>query len=227
MHEFFDSLAPVYDDWWHDQGRFVPGSRPGWSEEVARVLTVLHSLEPTRTLDVGCGTGFLTGELPGAAAGLDASEEMLEIARKRAPQIEFIRGDATSLPFADGSFGRVFASVLCTHLEPTARAQFIAEARRTAREIVILETSLAVLADDPAGSPPVDRGEAVRIQTRVAPDGSRYSVYKRWLSAQRLCSDLGGGEVLHDGHYFVIVSSPSAQVDPPEDSSPQHAPSGS
>jgi hypothetical protein len=51
------------------------------------------------------------------------------------------------------------------------------------------------------------------MQTRVAPDGSRYAVYKRWVTAERLCSDLGGGEVLHDGHYFVIVRSRSAQVD--------------
>jgi hypothetical protein len=74
---------------------------------------------------------------------------------------------------------------------------------------VILESSVAVLADDSAGSPPVDQGQVERIQTRVAPDGSRYSVYKRWLTAERLCSDLGGGDILHDGHYFVIVSSRS------------------
>jgi ubiquinone/menaquinone biosynthesis C-methylase UbiE len=211
--EFFDLLAPVYDDWWRDDGRFTPGSRPGWSEEVTQVLGVLHALEPLRTLDVGCGTGFLTGELPGAAAGLDGSEQMLEIARTRVPDVEFVQGDATSLPFADRSFGRVFASVLCTHLEPAVRAQFLAEARRISEEVVILETSVNVLADDPGGLPPVDQGQVERIQTRVAPDGSRHSVYKRWLTAERLSSDLGGGEILHEGHYFVIVRSPSAQVE--------------
>jgi ubiquinone/menaquinone biosynthesis C-methylase UbiE len=93
------------------------GSRQNITLRVC-VAAAKAPLESVRTLDVGCGTGFLTGELPGAAAGLDDSEQMLEIARKQVPQVQFIQGDATSLPFADGSFERVFASVLCTHLEP-------------------------------------------------------------------------------------------------------------
>jgi ubiquinone/menaquinone biosynthesis C-methylase UbiE len=99
---------------------------------VEQVRSVLHSLEPVRTLDVGCGTGFLTGELPGAAVGLDLSEQMLAIARRQVPGVEFVRGDATRLPFADGSFGRVFASTLFSHLEPDLRARFLAEAHRVA-----------------------------------------------------------------------------------------------
>jgi hypothetical protein len=57
--------------------------------------------------------------------------------------------------------------------------------------------------------PTIDHGQVERIQTRVAPDGSRHTVYKRWLTAERMCSELGGGEVLHDGHYFMIVRSRS------------------
>lgn len=211
MHEFFDLLAPVYDDWWRDRGRFTPGSRPGWNQEVEQIVSVLHSLEPVRTLDVGCGTGFLTNELPGAGVGLDRSEQMLEIARKQVPHVQFVRGDATTLPFADGSFERVFASTLFSHLEPGLRLRFLAEAHRVARELVILDGSVARLADEPGGLPPVDDGQVERIQIRVAPDGSRHSLYKRWVTAERLCRDLGGGEVLHDGHNFVIVRARSAQ----------------
>jgi ubiquinone/menaquinone biosynthesis C-methylase UbiE len=209
MHEYFDLLAPVYDDWWREEGRFTPGSRPGWNEEVEHILSVLHSLEPARTLDVGCGTGFLTGELPGVVVGLDQSKQMLEIAREQVPHAEFITGDATMLPFPDGSFERVFAGTLFGHLEPDLRSRFLAEARRVAGELVILEGSVAKLADESGHMPTIDHGQVERIQTRVAPDGSRHTVYKRWLTAERMCSELGGGEVLHDGHYFMIVRSRS------------------
>jgi ubiquinone/menaquinone biosynthesis C-methylase UbiE len=208
MHEFFDRLAPVYDDWWHDRGRFTPGERQGWATEVEQVLDALHGLRPGRTLDVGCGTGFLTAQLPGDVTGLDQSEQMLELARGQAPDLKFVRGDATNLPFPDGSFDRVFASVLCTHLEPGVRARFLAEARRVAREIVILESAVSVLANEPDGPPAAPEGEVVRLQTREAPNGARYTVYKRWVTAERLRDDLGGGEVLHDGHNFVLVRSP-------------------
>jgi ubiquinone/menaquinone biosynthesis C-methylase UbiE len=212
MHEFFDLLAPVYDDWWRDRGRFTPGSRPGWNEEVEQILSVLHSLEPAPTLDVGCGTGFLTGELPGAVIGLDQSAQMLEVARKQVPHAKFVRGDATRLPFPDRSFERVFASTLFSHLKPGLRLQFLAEARRVARELVILDGSVAKLADEPGSTPMVDQGQVELTQIRVAPDGSRHSVYKRWVTAERMCNELGGGEVLHDGHHFVIVRTRSARA---------------
>lgn len=205
MHEYFDLLAPVYDDWWRDNGRFTPGSRPGWTEEVEQILNVLHSLEPARTLDVGCGTGFLTGELPGVVVGLDQSKQMLEIAREQVPHAEFVSGDATTLPFPDESFERVFSSTLFGHLEPALRSRFLAEAHRVAGELVILEGSVAKLADESGQMPTLDHGQVERTQTRVAPDGSHHTVYKRWVTTERLCSELGGAEVLHDGHYFMIV----------------------
>jgi demethylmenaquinone methyltransferase / 2-methoxy-6-polyprenyl-1,4-benzoquinol methylase len=61
-------------------------------------------------LDVACGSGKLTAELAriagggGRVVGLDFSPEMLEVARRRHPNIEFIEGDALNLPFEDGSF---------------------------------------------------------------------------------------------------------------------------
>ena len=36
-------------------------------------------------------------------------------------------------------------------------------------------------------------------------DGSRHSVFKRYFSADGLAAELGGGEVLHAGPWFVVV----------------------
>jgi hypothetical protein len=35
-------------------------------------------------------------------------------------------------------------------------------------------------------------------------------VYKRWFGGDALAAELGGGEVLHAGHWFVVVASPAA-----------------
>lgn len=43
-------------------------------------------------------------------------------------------------------------------------------------------------------------------QERVLNDGSRYTVYKRYFSAEGLVEELGGGTVLYAGGWFVVVS---------------------
>ena len=67
----------------------------------------------TKLLDMGCGAG---GALVKAAArgadacGFDASENLLEIARERLPNVEFRQGDIESLPYPDSTFDVVFAA---------------------------------------------------------------------------------------------------------------------
>jgi SAM-dependent methyltransferase len=61
----------------------------------------------TRYLDVACGSGFaaMTARRRGAiVTGLDASEELVDIARARTPDGDFRVGDMFALPFAEGSF---------------------------------------------------------------------------------------------------------------------------
>src|SRR4051812_21171528 len=109
MRSYYRQRAPEYDDWWNATGLFEPRDRPGWHEDVQAVCAALAALPPARTLDVACGTGFLTVHLPGEVTGLDQSEEMLAIARRRLPGAQFIAGDGLHPPFADGAFERVHA----------------------------------------------------------------------------------------------------------------------
>jgi len=65
-----------------------------------------------RVLDIGCGTGELTAELAARGAvvtGLDASAEMLAVARQRHPELSFKQGDAQALADA-GAFDAVFSN---------------------------------------------------------------------------------------------------------------------
>ena len=193
MQAYYEARAPEYDDWWNGTGLFAQRERPGWERERDDLLAVLAALEPARTLDVACGTGFLTRHLPGAVTGLDGSEAMLELAAARVPDAAFVHADALRLPFADGVFDRLFTSHFYGHLEEPERSRFLAEARRVARELVVVDSALR------------EGVEPEEHQERVLDDGSRWTVYKRYFTAPGLAGELGGGETLHAGRWFVAV----------------------
>src|ERR1051326_300926 len=117
MKEYYDRRAREYDDWWLGVGLYATRDRPGWREELEELTAVIAGLPPARTLDVACGTGFLTQHLHGDVIGLDQSRQMLDEAQRRVPRASFVVGDALSLPFPDASFDRVFTSYFYCHLE--------------------------------------------------------------------------------------------------------------
>jgi len=197
---YYHARAQEYDDWWLQRGLYAPRSASGWVAERDRALAAVAALPPVRTLDVACGTGFVTRLLRGEVVGLDQSSAMLDAAREQAPDAELVVGDALELPFEDRSFDRVFTSHFYGHLEEPERDRFLAEARRVASELVVFDAALH------GGEP---RGE---WQERVLNDGSRWQVYKRFFTGEDLAAELGGGRVLFAGDWFVLVSSASETV---------------
>jgi ubiquinone/menaquinone biosynthesis C-methylase UbiE len=193
MRAYYDARAAEYDDWWLGTGVFAPLERPGWHEEVAQLVGLLDGLAPARVLDVACGTAFLTRHLRGEVTALDQSPRMVEIARERMPAATVVQGDAVPLPFPDRAFDRVVTGHFYGHLLPGERERFLAEARRVAPRIVVVDT--ARRADRPAET----------WEERVLDDGSRHRVYKRYFTAAELGGELGGGKVLFDGRWFAVV----------------------
>lgn len=96
--------AESYDE------HFVPALFGPWGERVARLAGVGPGDD---VLDVACGTGALAravNELVqpgGTVTGLDANDEMLAVASRRAPTIKWVGGSAEALPFVDASFDAV------------------------------------------------------------------------------------------------------------------------
>lgn len=83
------------------------GRDAAWRRRAARAT----GLTPGQSaLDVACGTGRLTAELArlispgGSVVGADFSGQMLQLAARDHPGIEWREADALALPFADGSF---------------------------------------------------------------------------------------------------------------------------
>jgi ubiquinone/menaquinone biosynthesis C-methylase UbiE len=192
---YYERRAPEYDDWYLGIGRFAERDRHGWEEELAALIGALGALPPARTLDVACGTGFLTRHLPGEVIGLDQSKSMLDEARRQAPAAVYVHGEALELPFEDGSFERVFTGHFYGHLDPDERERFLSEARRVAPELIVVDAS--------SRHSPVDEER----QERILNDGSRWEVYKRYFTPEGLAAELGGGETLFAGTWFVAVRS--------------------
>ena len=193
MRSYYRQRAPEYDDWWNGTGRFRDRVRPGWREDVEAVCAALAALPPALTLDVACGTGFLTAHLPGPVTGLDQSAEMLEVAGARLAGATFVRGDGLEPPFPAGTFERVHTGHFYGHLDAGQRRRLLDAAKRLAPELVVVDSALR----------PGEPDEA--WQERVLDDGSRHSVYKRWFTVEALAEELGGGEPLHAGPWFVAV----------------------
>lgn len=108
----------VYERWWRPAlGRAFKGvTGPGMAEEIRIARLSLGLTKGDRVLDVACGPGNFTREFAkavgsdGLAVGIDASPTMLARGVDDNPAgmpIALVRGDATKLPFADGSFDSV------------------------------------------------------------------------------------------------------------------------
>ena len=197
MKAYYEARAPEYDDWWLGTGGFEQRERPGWDEEREALIEAIAALPPARTLDVACGTGFLTRHLPGEITGLDQSASMLELASQRVPAAAFVQSDALRLPFQDGTFERVFTSHFYGHLDGPERGRFLTEARRVAPELVVVDSALR------------EDVRPAEQQERILNDGSRWQVFKRYFEPADLAAELGGGETLFAGRWFVAVRSAS------------------
>ncbi|HEY0492907.1 MAG TPA: bifunctional demethylmenaquinone methyltransferase/2-methoxy-6-polyprenyl-1,4-benzoquinol methylase UbiE [Candidatus Dormibacteraeota bacterium] len=107
IRQMFDQIADGYD---RRNRLFSLDRDTGWRRAAAR-MTALRPGDVA--LDLCCGTGKLAHELlpmvrpGGRVIGIDFSERMLEIARRLEPGIEFDLGDASNLPYPDGSVAAV------------------------------------------------------------------------------------------------------------------------
>jgi ubiquinone/menaquinone biosynthesis C-methylase UbiE len=117
--------------------------------EQRRVAVAALGLRPgERVLDIGSGPGLLAADMAEAVGpgghvdGVDPSGSMLEMARRRATRtVSYAEGDATSLPFEDGTFDAATATQVYEYVPDMPAA--LAEARRVLRpggRLLVLDT---------------------------------------------------------------------------------------
>ena len=73
--DYYQQRAVEYDEWYLSQGKFAERDRPGWSAQVDQLVDPVAGLPTGRTLDIACGTGFLTRHLHGTVVGVDRSPD--------------------------------------------------------------------------------------------------------------------------------------------------------
>jgi trans-aconitate methyltransferase len=93
------------------ESTFVPALFREWA---VRLVDFADPAPGDRVLDVACGTGVVArtaADRVGAASvvGLDRTDAMLDVARRLRPDLDWVPGDATALPFGAGSFDLVLS----------------------------------------------------------------------------------------------------------------------
>jgi demethylmenaquinone methyltransferase / 2-methoxy-6-polyprenyl-1,4-benzoquinol methylase len=133
----FDRIASVYD---RMNSVMTAGMHHRWRR---RAVDLARVGPGSRALDVATGTGDLAIELSSRGAqvvGLDFSERMLELARAKAPGIEFVQGNALELPYADASFDAVTVGFGARNFSDLERGLGeLARVTRPGGRVVILE----------------------------------------------------------------------------------------
>jgi len=110
VRELFNSIAERYDL----VNRLATlGMDRRWRRKACELALKHLRVERPKMLDVACGTGDMIRcmkkrlerrGVPAEFYGLDCSEKMLEVARKKVPFAKLLVGDAEEIPFPDGSF---------------------------------------------------------------------------------------------------------------------------
>jgi len=132
----FDRISPVYDAM---NRTMTLGLDRRWRRAAAGA-----AVRPgDRVLDACCGTGDLAvaaRAAGGTVTGLDFSARMLERARGKSGEIEWVQGDVLALPFGDAAFDAVTVGFGVRNLDDLERG--LAELRRVlqpAGRLAILE----------------------------------------------------------------------------------------
>jgi ubiquinone/menaquinone biosynthesis C-methylase UbiE len=134
LHEGYTEWAETYD-----------GPNPMIETEQAVVLPMLEEIARPGAiaLDAACGTGrhaeFLVS-LGCVTVGLDQSEAMLDVARRKVPGASFEHGDVEHMPFDDDSFDlAVVALALCHSADPTTAVVELGRVLRPGGTLVIAD----------------------------------------------------------------------------------------
>jgi demethylmenaquinone methyltransferase / 2-methoxy-6-polyprenyl-1,4-benzoquinol methylase len=127
VRRMFDRISPVYDLM---NRVMTAGLDRRWRRVTAEAVVRPGDL----VLDACCGTGDLAvaaRDAGGAVTGVDFAARMLERARRKAPELEWVRADLLDLPFGDGSFDAATIGFGVRNVEDLGRA--LSELRRVLR----------------------------------------------------------------------------------------------
>jgi SAM-dependent methyltransferase len=173
----------------------------------ATVLDCLGALQGTRLLDIGCGSGYAAAMAAARGAtviGIDITPELIELARERVPDAEFITGTMDDLPFGDGSFDAAVGF---------NAFQFAEDPETAVREAVRVVRPGGLIAATTFAEPERNESTALHLALEplrdAAPGGARHLPYG--LSAPGGLERLLGEEPVQSGEVPLTWAHPSVE----------------
>ena len=106
---------------WYDKNANEYALQGNKYASLAQINDFVRLLQPeSKVLDAGCGFGRDTNLLAKKGldiVGLDLSPGLIQVAKKKFPQLKFIEGDFLKLPFKNEYFDGIWAHASLVHLE--------------------------------------------------------------------------------------------------------------
>ena len=112
-----------------------------------RVVDLVDAEKDSKILDVCCGTGkqaFAFGKRGYSVIGIDLSEDMLKIAKRknRYENVRFMLADASNIPFEDNYFDVSCISFGLHDMPHDIREKVLDEMKRVSKKIVIIDYNI-------------------------------------------------------------------------------------
>lgn len=126
MDDYYDNIAHGYDELYE-------------KEQLEKLDMIKDNLDLKKTdnlLDIGCGTGISTRIWKCKKTGIDPSEELLKIARKKDPQTRYIKARAENIPFKDKEFDIVLSLTAIQNFDDIEKS--LKEIKRVGKKRFIL-----------------------------------------------------------------------------------------
>jgi len=93
--------------------------------ELPCIIKAVGNIKRKRLLDIGCGAGIHIKKYLKEGAkveGIDISNTMIELARKKCPKVEFKIGTITKLPYKNSEFDIITASLIINYVDNLKKA---------------------------------------------------------------------------------------------------------
>lgn len=120
---YYDNLAKNYDSdrFSNSYGKYIH------QQELRILKNYLSKHDTNSNLDLACGTGRF---LDFAQHGIDISQNMIEVSRKKFPHKTISKADAENLPFKNSLFKNIISLHLLMHLNTNALIKIQKEVAR-------------------------------------------------------------------------------------------------